>query len=230
MLLLWKLKNAKNLTKELNTCNDSISYLRTENVSLIAKIEELNACKVPTSTIDHVTICTRCRDIDVNAMNDHLAMIKEQNDHIAKLNAKIAEHELKNENNKFARSMLYNGRCPNIKDGVGFQPGSQSNIKLNAHRNKISNFVRARHPWFKIEKVTFYILKTILSIRLEEFMLRNLILLLIMLIFTVMRLLVLVIQLILKCLRKRLLMHQINIAFHLRPLMHPLFLLINPAK
>jgi hypothetical protein len=31
-------------------------------------------------------------------MNDHLAIIKEQNDHIAKLNAKIAEHELENEN------------------------------------------------------------------------------------------------------------------------------------
>jgi hypothetical protein len=35
-------------------------------------------------------------------------MIKKQNDHIAKLDAKIAEHELKNENFKFARSMLYN--------------------------------------------------------------------------------------------------------------------------
>jgi hypothetical protein len=33
-------------------------------------------------------------DVDINAMNDHLAMIEEQNDHIAKLNAKIAEHEL----------------------------------------------------------------------------------------------------------------------------------------
>jgi uncharacterized coiled-coil protein SlyX len=30
-------------------------------------------------------------------MNDHLVMIKEQNDHIAKLNAQIVEHELKNE-------------------------------------------------------------------------------------------------------------------------------------
>jgi hypothetical protein len=129
--------------------------------------------------------------------------------------------------------MLYNGRRPGIKDGVGFQPGSQNNIKLNAHkmiRTRFLTLLRVSLPWCKIEKVTFYILKTILSIRLEEFMLRNLILLLIMLIFTVMRLLVLVIQLILKCLRKRLLMHQINIAFHLRPLMHPLFLLINPAK
>jgi hypothetical protein len=56
----------------------------------------LNACNISTS-IEHVTICTRCRDINVDAMNDHLAMIKEQNDHIAKLNAKIAEHELENE-------------------------------------------------------------------------------------------------------------------------------------
>jgi hypothetical protein len=84
-----KLKNAfalevekcKNLTEELKTSNDSIYCLKTENASLIAKIEKLNVCHVPTSTIEHVTICTRCRDIDVNAMNDHLAMIKEQNDH-----------------------------------------------------------------------------------------------------------------------------------------------------
>jgi hypothetical protein len=62
------------------------------------------------------------------------------------LNAKLAEHELENEKFKFARSLLYNGRHPGIKDGVGFQPGSQSNIKLNAHRNKISNFVKGKAP------------------------------------------------------------------------------------
>jgi hypothetical protein len=94
-----EVEKCKNLTKELNTSNDSISYLKTENASLIAKIEELNACHVPTYTIEHVTIYIRCRDIDVHAMNDHLAMIKEQNDHIAKLNAKITEHELENEKN-----------------------------------------------------------------------------------------------------------------------------------
>jgi hypothetical protein len=38
----------------------------------------------------------------------------------AKLNAKIAEHELENENFKFARNMLYNGGCTGIKDGIGF--------------------------------------------------------------------------------------------------------------
>jgi hypothetical protein len=30
-------------------------------------------------------------------MDDHLAMIRKQNDHIATLNAKIVEHELENE-------------------------------------------------------------------------------------------------------------------------------------
>jgi hypothetical protein len=132
------------LTKELNTSNDSISCLKTENASLIVKIEELNARHVPTSTVEHVTIYTRCKDVDVNAMNDHLAMVKEQNDHIAKLNAKIAEHKFDNENFKFTRSMLYNGRHPGIKDGIGFQPGNQNNIKLNAHRNKISSFIKGK--------------------------------------------------------------------------------------
>jgi hypothetical protein len=106
----------------------------------------LNICKPSTSTVKHVTICTRCRDVNIDAMNDQIAMIKEQNDHKAKLNTKIAEHELENENFKFARSMLYNGRCPSIKDGIGFHQGSQSNTKLNAPKNKLSNFVKGKAP------------------------------------------------------------------------------------
>jgi chromosome segregation ATPase len=63
--------------KQLNICNDSISCLRDENVILHAKIKELNVCKPSTSTVDHVSICTRCRDINVEAINDHLALIKQ---------------------------------------------------------------------------------------------------------------------------------------------------------
>jgi hypothetical protein len=81
----------------------------------------LNACNISTSTVEHITICTSSRYVNIDAIDDHLTIIKEQNDHIAKLNAKIAEHELENENFKFARSMLYNGRRPGIKDGIGFQ-------------------------------------------------------------------------------------------------------------
>jgi hypothetical protein len=116
-------ENASLVSKieKLNTCNNSITSFRIENDNLNAKIEELSTCKASTSTVENITICTRCRDINVEAINDHLAMIKQQNDHIATLNAKIAEHELENENFKFARSMLYNGRRPGIKDGIGFQ-------------------------------------------------------------------------------------------------------------
>jgi hypothetical protein len=71
--------------EELNVCNDFISCLRDENVRLNTKIEELNTCKPSTSTVEHVSICTRCRDINVEAIDDHLAMIKKQNDHIAQL-------------------------------------------------------------------------------------------------------------------------------------------------
>jgi hypothetical protein len=108
--------------------------------------------------------------------------------------------------------------------------GAKTTSNLMLIETRFPTLLMARLPWCKIEKVTFYNLRTILSIRLEKFMLRNLNLLLIMLIFTEMRLLVLGIQLMLRCLRKRLFMLQMNIAFHLRPLMHPLFLLTNTAK
>jgi hypothetical protein len=62
--------------------------------------------------------------------------------------------------------------------------------------------LRVRLPWFRIERVTFYILKTILSIRLGEFMLENLTMFLIMLLCIVMRHLALGIQLTSKCLKK----------------------------
>jgi hypothetical protein len=140
-----EIEKCENLSKELNICNDSFSCLRDENASLNAKINEFNVCKPSTSTVEHVTICTRCRDINIEVIDDHLVMIKEQNDHIAKLNAKIIEHELENEKFKFARSMLYNGRHPGIKDGIGFQQGSQSNTKLNAPK-KLSNFVKGKTP------------------------------------------------------------------------------------
>jgi prefoldin subunit 5 len=138
-----KIENDKLIAKakELNVCNDSISCLKNENATLSAKIEELRSCKPSTSTVEHISICTRCRDVNVDAIHDHLALIKQQNDHIAQLTSKINEQEIENENFKFARSMLYNGRHPDIKDDIGFQQGD--NVKLNAPK-KLSNFVKGK--------------------------------------------------------------------------------------
>jgi hypothetical protein len=129
--------------KDLNVCNDSLSCLRDEDAILNAKIEELKSCKPSTSTVEHIAICTRCRDVNVEAIHDHLALIKQQKDHIAQLTTKINEHEIENEKFKFARSILYSGRRPGIKDVISFQHGS--NVKLNAPK-KLSNFVKGKAP------------------------------------------------------------------------------------
>jgi hypothetical protein len=153
--------------KNLDVCNITISNLRNENDILHANIVELKSCKPSTSTVEHVFICTRCRDINVDAIHDHLALIKKQNNHIAQLNAKLNEHDLENEKFKFARSMLYSGRCLGIKDGIGFQKGD--NVKLNALLKDCLILLRARLPCLRITRVTFCTLPVIPSTRLGEF-------------------------------------------------------------
>jgi hypothetical protein len=155
-------------------------------------------------------------------MNDHLALIKQQNDHKAKLTTKITENELENEKFKVARSMLYNGRRPGIKDGIGFQQGNKITPSLIPLKDCLI-LLRVRLPWFRIVRAIFYIMLTILSTKLGRFMLGNLILLLIMHLCTKMRLLALGIPLMLQCLERNLLLHQMSITFHLRLLMLPMF-------
>jgi hypothetical protein len=130
--------------KDLDVFNATISDLRNKNDILHAKVVELKSCKPSTSIIEHTSICTRCRDVDIDAIHDHMTLIKQQNDHIEKLDAKIAEHDLENKKFKFARSMLYRGRRPGIKDGIGFQQGG--NVKLNTPPKKLSNFVKGKAP------------------------------------------------------------------------------------
>jgi 3D (Asp-Asp-Asp) domain-containing protein len=112
-------KNASLISKakDLNVCNNSISYLRDENVMLKSKIDELNVCKPSTSSVDHVFICTRYRDINVDAIHDHLALIKQQNDHIAQLTAKINEHEI---NAPKKVSNFVKGKAPMAQDNEGY--------------------------------------------------------------------------------------------------------------
>ena len=91
--LAHEVEKCKILTNELKPCNDSIFGLKIENGDLLAKIKELNVAPISTSIVEHVTICTRYRDVCINAIDDNLALIMNQNDHIAKLDAKIAEYE-----------------------------------------------------------------------------------------------------------------------------------------
>jgi hypothetical protein len=156
-------------------------------------------------------------------------MIKQQNDHIAKLTAKINEHELENEKFKFARSMLYNGRHPGIKLRMALVSNRGAMSSLMPLKDCLI-LLRVSVPWFRIVRVTFYILQTILNIKLGEFMLENLIMFLTMLLCIRMRLLALDNQLMLNCLKRKLLLHQMIITFHSKLLMLHMCLLTNQAK
>jgi hypothetical protein len=163
---------------------------------------------------------------ELSICHDSITNLRNEN---ASLNAKnqVDEHEIENKKFKFARSMLYSGRRPDIKDGFGFQ--QKSNVKLNAPKNCLT-LLRAKLPWFRIMRAIFYILLIILSTKLGEFMLRNLILFLTMILCIRMRLLALGILLMLKCLKRKLLLHQMSLTFHLRLLMLLMCLLTNQAK
>jgi hypothetical protein len=157
-----------------------------------------------------------------------MVLIKQQNDHIAKLDAKIAEHNLENEKIKFARSMLYSGRRPGIKDGIGFQSGN--NVKLSAPPKRLSNFVKGKAPMPQDNEG--YILYPVgyPESKIRRIHSRKSHSALIMLLCIRVRHLVLGNQLVLSCLRRNLLVHQMIMTFHSKLLMHHMCLLTNPAR
>jgi chromosome segregation ATPase len=111
-------KDNASLIAKINKLNESISSLRIENDKLIAKAKNLNVCNDSVSNLRNENVILHAK---IDEIHDHLALIKQQNDHIAQLTSKINEHEIENEKFKFAISMLYNGRHPGLKDGIGFQ-------------------------------------------------------------------------------------------------------------
>jgi hypothetical protein len=207
--------------KDFDVCNVTISNLRNENNILHAKVIELKSCKPSTSTIEHVSICTRCRDVDINAIHDNMVLIKQQNDHIAKLDAKIAEHKLENEKFKFAHSMLYRGDALALRMALASKRETMSN--LVPLLKKYLTLLRARLPCLRITWVTFCTLPVIPRAKLGEFIPGSLTLALIMLLCIRVRHLALGNQPVLSCLRRKLLMHQMTIAFHSKLLMHLMF-------
>jgi chromosome segregation ATPase len=160
-----KFENEKLIAKakDLNVCNVSISNLRDENAILNAKIDELNACKPSTSIVSHVSICTRCRDVNDDAIHDHIAMIKQQNDHIAKLDAKIAEHEL---GMKKLNLLVV---CFIVGDALALRMALVSNREAMSSSMPLKDcliLLKARLSCLRITRAIFYILLVILRIRL----------------------------------------------------------------
>jgi hypothetical protein len=116
--------------------------------------------------------------------------------------------------------------CSIMGDALTLRMALVSNREAMSSLKPLKDFLillRARLPWPRIMRAIFYILLVILSIRLGEFMLRNLILFPIMLSCIRMRLLALGNQPMLNCLKRKLLLHQMNLMFHLKLLMLLMF-------
>jgi hypothetical protein len=134
------LESKKNelLSSELSACNDSISNLKNLNVDLIAKLEKVN---IASSYVEHVVMCNRCKDFDIDACNEQASIVLKLSNDVASLNAQLKTCKNDYEKLKFARDAYTIGRHPSIKDGLGFQKGtknlrSQRTSNLNKEKGK----------------------------------------------------------------------------------------------
>jgi hypothetical protein len=138
--LALEIKRNELLSSELSTCNESISSLKTLNDDLSAKLEVANKSS---SCVEHVVICDRCKDFDINACDKHLASIAKLNDEVASLNAQLKTCKVDFDKLKFARDAYTIGRHPSIKDGLGFRKEAKN---LTSQRAPISNKEKGKAP------------------------------------------------------------------------------------
>jgi hypothetical protein len=118
---------------ELSACHESISSLKNLNDDLNAKLEEVSKIN---SCVEHVSICSRCKDFDVDACDEHLISITKLNDEVASLNAQIKTCKSDFDKLKFARDAYTIGRHPSIKDGLGFRKETKN---LTSQKGPILN-------------------------------------------------------------------------------------------
>jgi hypothetical protein len=95
-------------------------------------------------SLEHVSICNRCKDFDIDACNNHFSTISKLNDEVVNIIAQLKICKNECEKIKFARDAYTIGRHPSIKDGLGFQKGTK-----NLTSQKASNLIKekGRHLW-----------------------------------------------------------------------------------
>ena len=122
------------------TCHDSISSLKSINDDLNAKLEKSSKL---TSCVEHVVICTRCKDFDIDACSEHLVSISKLNDELASLNAQLKTSKNEFDKLKFVRDAYTIGRHPSIKDGLGYKREAKN---LTSHKAPISAKEKGKAP------------------------------------------------------------------------------------
>jgi hypothetical protein len=105
---------------------------------LNARLEKVN---VISSSVEHVVICNRCKDFNIDACNEHASTTIKLNNEVACLNSQFKTCKDNYEKLKFAGDAYTVGRHPSIKDGLGFQKEtknvtSQRTSSLNKEKGK----------------------------------------------------------------------------------------------
>jgi hypothetical protein len=135
------------------------------NDDLNVRIEKLNASS---SSLEHVSICTRCKEHDFDACIDHASTIAKFNDESSQLNFQLKTCKNEVQKVKFARDAFTIGRHPTIKDALDFHRGAK-NIKSHTAPNFTKE--KGKCLWL-VAHILFMIRRTMLSFILMLRMLR----------------------------------------------------------
>jgi hypothetical protein len=131
--LALEIKKNEILSSELSSCHESISSLKNLNVELNALLEEVIETS---SSVEHVIICNRCKDFDIDACDEHVNSIAKLNNDVASLNAQLKTCKDDYDKLKFSRDDYTVGRHPSIKDGLGFRKENQELNKPKDFRSQ----------------------------------------------------------------------------------------------
>jgi hypothetical protein len=138
--LALEIKRNEMISSELSACHESISSLKNLNDELNAKLEEVNKAS---SCVEHIVICNRCKDFDVDACDEHLASITKLNNEVASLNAQLKTCKDDFDKLKFARDAYTVGRHSSIKDELGFRKETKN---LTSQKTPILNKGKGKAP------------------------------------------------------------------------------------
>jgi hypothetical protein len=152
--LALEIKRNELLSSELSACHESVSSLRSLNDELNAKLEEVNKSS---SCVEHVVICNRCKDFDVDACDEHRVSITKLNNEVASLNAQLKTCKDDFDKLKFARDAYTVGRHPSIKDRLGFRRETKN---LTSQRTPVLNKEKGKAVWQVVHKGTMLLFMT----------------------------------------------------------------------
>jgi hypothetical protein len=138
--LALEIKKNELLSSEVSIYHESISSLKNLNDELNAKLEKVNETN---SCVEHVIICNRCKDFDVDACDEHLTSIAKLNNELASLNAQLKTCKVDYDKLKFARDAYTVGRHPSIKDGLSFRKETKN---LTSQRTPVLNKEKGKAP------------------------------------------------------------------------------------